>query len=235
MERSIRVFALESALKKKALSRKDLVCSLGVSDETIEKIFKTKRLSLKRFLKICQKLNLTFHDLLSVSFSPSDHQESGPLTMDQEHYFCQNTKALCFFDLLVQSNDLKTTQFMMNLDKRETEERLNQLKEWGVLKKTDSQIINFPHGRVIPLQEEGPLKKVLTLKAKDEIEDCEDGALMDSYKLALLKTSELSRSSILKHLEDLTPLILEEEETQPMIDRFFTQFGLFSTICVQTF
>ena len=39
MERSIRVFALESVLKKRALSRKDLACSLAVSDETIEKFF----------------------------------------------------------------------------------------------------------------------------------------------------------------------------------------------------
>ena len=67
--------------------------------------------------------------------------------------------------------------------------------------------------------------------AIDELDDCENGSLMDSYKFALVNSPESAKPAILRRLEDLIQLSLEEESIQMMIDRLFNRFGLISTIC----
>ena len=229
MERSIRVLALEAALSKRSMSQQEMAHALNVHYETIEKIFRTKIVSLDRFLKICQKLDLTLRDLLLEDF-PSV-KETVYLTIYQEDFFCENTKALCFFDLLTQSNNISAAQSIMKVDKKETEELLNQLSDLGTIAKVYPNSVDFSYGRPIHLQESGPLKKYLTLRAIDELDDCENGSLMDSYKFALVNSPESAKPSILRRLEDLIQLSLEEESIQMMIDRLFNRFGLISTIC----
>lgn len=123
--------SLRAHLKAQQITYSDLAQSLGLSEQTVKRIFVQHDCSLERLEQICDILQLGMRDLLRSSPRPRKFIQH--LTLRQEEQLVQNKKLLLVA--------LATTTFWteadmlqhLKLTKAEYEDQLRQLHKMGFL------------------------------------------------------------------------------------------------------
>lgn len=123
--------SLRSHLKARQLTYKHIALDLGVSEQTVKRIFVQQDCSLERLEEICELVQLDMRDL--VRSSPRPRKFIQHLSLQQEAQLVHNKKllmvAICTMSLWTREDMLEHLQ----LSEPECEDLLRQLDKMGFL------------------------------------------------------------------------------------------------------
>ncbi|MGV0960702.1 MAG: helix-turn-helix domain-containing protein [Limnohabitans sp.] len=123
--------SLRSHLKARHLTYRHIAEKLGVSEQTVKRLFLQQDCSIERLEAICELLQLDLRDL--VKSSPRPRQFLQQLSLKQEELLAQHPRLLM---VAVCAMSLWTFQDMvqhLNIPQAETEDLLRQLDKMGFL------------------------------------------------------------------------------------------------------
>jgi len=95
------VSTLKRCLKIKGLTYSDLALEMNLSESTVKRLFSSNKLSMQRFERICQVLELSIYDISKMARSEIDGEVSNLLTNEQEQVLADNLDLLIGFHLLL--------------------------------------------------------------------------------------------------------------------------------------
>lgn len=100
--------ALKLALKAQGVTYRDVAYRIGVSEQTIKRLFKDKDCSLSRLSEVCQAINISLYDLLEVAREYSEPMAK--LSDEQEAYLAENPSHFYFLFFLMSGYSLEAIQ-----------------------------------------------------------------------------------------------------------------------------
>src|SRR4051794_10582043 len=100
--------ALKQVLKARKLSYRQLAASISVSEATIKRLFTGSECNVGRLVEICDALNVSFFDLMSLA--NSDDFTAHHLSAEQDKFFSRNPKYYFFLRMLQKGVPLKKAQ-----------------------------------------------------------------------------------------------------------------------------
>ena len=100
--------ALKLAFKAQGVTYRDVADRIGVSEQTIKRLFKDKDCSLSRLSEVCNAINISLYDLLEVAREYSEPMAR--LSNEQESYLASHPSHFYFLFFLTSGYDLDTIQ-----------------------------------------------------------------------------------------------------------------------------
>lgn len=95
------VSTLKRCLKIKGLTYSDLALEMNLSESTVKRLFAGNRLSMQRFERICQILELSIYDVSKMARNESDGEDPHMLSNQQEQALADDLDLLIGFHLLL--------------------------------------------------------------------------------------------------------------------------------------
>lgn len=106
--------ALKLALKAQGMTYSNVAERIGVSEQTIKRLFKDKDCSLSRLTEVCDAIDISLYDLLEVAKEFSEPLIS--LSLEQETWLASHPSHFSFLFLLTAGYKTKDIQTRYNLD-----------------------------------------------------------------------------------------------------------------------
>ncbi|MGX9419383.1 helix-turn-helix domain-containing protein [Vibrio sp. WJH972] len=100
--------ALKLALKAQGITYKDVANHIGVSEQTIKRLFKDRDCSLSRLSEVCDAINISLYDLLEVAKGYSEPLVR--LNGQQEEFLASHPSHFYFLFFLVSGYSLDAVQ-----------------------------------------------------------------------------------------------------------------------------
>lgn len=132
MESQIVITALKRVLKSKGLNYGDLANMLGISRDSIKRIFSQGTLTLDRLIKICNFLGMNFQDLsllMDVEYEANEYFFS----LEQESFFAENFNYLFFYQLIFKYDSVKDLAKDYDLNDQTIVKILSKLDEFELV------------------------------------------------------------------------------------------------------
>ncbi len=151
--------ALKQAFKARGVTYKDVAERIGVSEQTIKRLFREKDCSLSRLNELCDAINISVYDLLDIS---RQHSESATkLTDQQEEFLRDNPSHFSFLFFLTAQYSLETIKSRYELSEVTTFRYLRDLDKQGFIElSANNQFRLLIEGRIL-MQLDGPLGEVV--------------------------------------------------------------------------
>jgi transcriptional regulator with XRE-family HTH domain len=213
---------LKRYLKAKGITYNILAEKMGLSEATIKRLFAKQSFSLLRLEKICNILDLDFHDLAMMMKQDSQNR-SKILSTDQEYVLAENPKLVTFFYFLVNG---------WSLDQIILEYEISKTEATGFLVKLDNlKLIEWqPGGRIRVLvsknifwQENGPLWNLYQKKIQKDFLDYPFDNANDRLIFSPGQFSEASLREIRKTIDKLVRQyneLAEMDSALPINERY---------------
>ncbi len=128
MESQVVINILKRVLKSKGLNYGDLAQMLGISRDSVKRIFSQGTITLDRLIKICNHLEVDFHDLNLLM--EIDHAlKEFEFSTEQELFFAKNFPCLIFYRLIFTYDSIKDLARDYDLDENTITKILAELDE----------------------------------------------------------------------------------------------------------
>ncbi len=203
--------SLKAHLKARNLTYQDTALALGVSEQTVKRIFIQQDCSLERLEEICDLIQLDLRDL--VQSSPRQRKNIQQLTYPQEAELAQNKKllmvAVCTMSLWPHEDMLQHLQ----LSPLECEALLRQLDKMGFLDLMPGNRIRLRVAREFAWIVDGPIMRMVKSMAGDYFDHLFEGE-GEILKIINVRMSRPSAKKFRARLEK----IAEEYADQVAID-----------------
>ena len=202
---------IKAHLRARGITYKDLSKELGISEQTIKRIFATCDCSLERLEGICALLHIELRDLIKTSPRPKKLIER--LTYDQEIEFAQNKNLLM---VAICTMGLWSYQDMLDhltLSVKECVLLLNRLDEIGFIELRAHQRYRLLVAREFSWIVDGPIMRMVKGMAGDYFNHLFDGE-GELLKIINVRISPQSRKKLKSKLE----LIAQEYADQVSAD-----------------
>jgi len=218
------VNTLKATLKLKGISYNDIAKMLKLSEVTIKRSFSRKAFSLERFLQIldCCKIQLSDLNNLAKERSKSPHQ----YTEAQETYFTKNLDCLFYFDLLIRYGSPTKANKAARISKNQAQKFLLDLDKIDLIQLGLNLKVKFHRGRDVIWRKNGPLRKTLLQKAKNEFLKSNFEGSDQLFNFSLLDLSEESAKRVSLIVNESLKQINLEAELNQYLDIHKKRFGL---------
>lgn len=100
--------ALKLAFKAQGVTYRDVADRIGVSEQTIKRLFKDRDCSLSRLSEVCHAINISLYDLLEVAREYSEPMAR--LSDEQESYLASHPSHFHFLFFLISGYELDDIQ-----------------------------------------------------------------------------------------------------------------------------
>lgn len=151
--------ALKQAFKARGVTYKDVADRIGVSEQTIKRLFREKDCSLSRLNELCEAIDISVYDLLEIS-----RQFSEPvarLSEEQEIFLRDNPSHFSFLFFLTVEYSLETIKSCYGLSDVTVFRYLRDLDKQGLIElSANNQFRLLFEGRIL-MKLTGPLGEVV--------------------------------------------------------------------------
>ncbi len=151
--------ALKQAFKARGVTYKDVAERIGVSEQTIKRLFREKDCSLSRLNELCDAIDISVYDLMEIS---RHHVEPATkLTNQQEEFLRDNPSHFSFLFFLTANYDLETIKSRYQLNDVAIFRYLRDLDKQGFIElSANNQFRLNIEGRIL-MKLAGPLGEVV--------------------------------------------------------------------------
>ena len=132
METQVLIDRLKKALKLKGVNYSELAGRLGISANSVNRIFYQGTFTLDRFLKICDLIGVTLQDLLQMGDVDLGRRDT-QFSIEQEEVFASNPIHLSFHNLLWTYDSPNELAKDFNIDDITLGKLLSQLEKMNLL------------------------------------------------------------------------------------------------------
>src|SRR5689334_6575038 len=98
-ERAAIVETLRQVLKRKRLTYARAAAALGVSEQTVKRLFAGEDFPLSRLMALCELAEISVFDLMALA-RQDDAEKTFQLSLEQEEYFAAHPHYFLFFNEL---------------------------------------------------------------------------------------------------------------------------------------
>ncbi|WP_157496819.1 helix-turn-helix domain-containing protein [Hahella ganghwensis] len=151
--------ALRRALKAKGMTYRQLGNELGISEATVKRMFREQDCSLSRLTQICNLLNISVYDLMSVA--QQQEESTTPLTPQQEQYLATHPGHFAFLLCLLQRQSPDQIQSRHQLTDRCVFYYLRDLDRQNFLELAEHNRFRLKVGPQVRWSLQGPLQQKL--------------------------------------------------------------------------
>lgn len=123
--------ALKLALKARGLTYQDVATHIGVSEQTIKRLFREKDCSLSRLTDVCSAINISLYDLLTVAKEFSEPMVS--LSREQEAWLASHPSHFHFLFFLTSGYNTEDIKSKYQLDDLQLFKYLKDLDQQNLL------------------------------------------------------------------------------------------------------
>lgn len=122
---------LRRILKKKNMTYAVIAQEIGVTEVTIKRFFTGDDVSLKRLLQICDAVDMTLADVMTLALGKTENTFT--LTEDQEQFLAENEDTFYFFTLLLEGMGLSQLKANYHLSDSQIQHFLQNLEQLDLL------------------------------------------------------------------------------------------------------
>ena len=218
--------ALQTALKSRKISYRQVAERLDVSEKTVKRLFRDKDCSLSRLSKICDVINLSLHDL--IDFSKVYSEQLICLTEKQESFLRNNPHHFSFLFLLTVGHTAEQIQtqnalsnislfrYLRDLDKNGFIELAEKNRYRLLVKGKLLVALHGPLHKVIRDQNAKFLQYVIDNDGKDRISFQATFRYMSEQTLSSLNQDMAALSNTYKKLAHQDEAILSRDKLIPV-------------------
>lgn len=151
--------ALKQAFKARGVTYKDVAERIGVSEQTIKRLFREKDCSLSRLNELCDAIDISVYDLMEIS---RQHSEPATKLSDQQEEFLRdNPSHFSFLFFLTAEYSLETIKSRYQLSDITVFRYLRDLDKHAFLElSANNQFRLLIEGRIL-MKLAGPLGEVV--------------------------------------------------------------------------
>jgi hypothetical protein len=175
---------------------------MKVSESTVKRWFSRGGLSLEQFSKILEITHVEFQDLGKLLDSYSE-TETHVYTHQQEAYFVANPLGHSFFNLLLRFESLSRVKKRLKLPDRSATRILRDLEKVELIGWMPNDRIKFLTSKKTAWRKDGPLRKQLLEKAKQEFLRSDFSGTASSFRFLNTPLTEKSVSALIMQISKI--------------------------------
>lgn len=156
---------LKFILRQKGVGYKQLSQDCGIPLSTLKKIFSGRDASLKKLIKICRSVNISFLDLLEVA-RHNKKEHIFEFTQEIEDFFVKNATYFLFFHKVYhEKRMISEAQKELGLDDLSAQKIIKKLISMKLIKSTQGDRLIFNLDGGVKYLESGPLNTLILKKS----------------------------------------------------------------------
>lgn len=151
--------ALRMAVKAKGLTYRDLADKIGVSEQTIKRLFREKDCSLSRLTEVCDAIQVSVYDLLEVARDFSE--PTFRLEDDQEAWLVEHPSHFSFLFILTAGYQLDDIRRAYGLDELTIFKYLRDLDRQGLIELSANNQFKLKVEGKLLMKMDGPMSNLV--------------------------------------------------------------------------
>jgi transcriptional regulator with XRE-family HTH domain len=210
MDQTILVIdVLKKLLKSRGIVYQDLARELKLSLPSVKRLFSKGDLTLTRLNDICRVIDIPMSEVFKLIDSEVS-SEPQVLSDEQERFLARNPDRLAYLELLLNEMTPKQIEREFGLKEQTTVKILAELDKWGLIEWNPKNRVKIKGAKMIKLQPNGPLRKLIKdkgIKAFLDDEFSQDSELQD---FVTFKATEETLKKFNKELKALINKTLKD-------------------------
>jgi DNA-binding Xre family transcriptional regulator len=161
MKQQLLVEKIQTILKDRGLSYRDVALSLSLSIPSIKRIFSKKQITLENLLEICKLLDIAPSDLFFEA--EQGRLKTFRFSKEQEHFFAAHPHYLAYFYQIRGKRTPAQIKSQFGLTDKSSAKYLKKLKEFGLVRFDGRKFVSTVEG-AISWDDDGPIGKIYSAK-----------------------------------------------------------------------
>ena len=214
-ERSSLFTTLKQVLRAQGIQYKELAEMIGMSEPTVKRMFQEQDCKLSRLLDICDKIGLSFSELVEINSSNPPPPILLPLETEQK--IAAEPGLFAFFILLINHFDVDQIARQNGLEEVDCYQYLRALEKLQLIRLGRENTVHFIAPRPLRWRLDGPLHQMLVSVNREFI-----AASMDNHHKQghpFYSTSRMLSAPSIKQLQDDIDALYQSFHKQATLDQ----------------
>ncbi|MDI3324640.1 helix-turn-helix transcriptional regulator [Pontibacterium granulatum] len=214
-ERSSLFSTLKQVLKTQGIQYKELAEMIGMSEPTVKRLFQEQDCKLSRLLEICDKIGLSFSQLVEINGSNPPPPTLLPLETEQK--IAAEPGLFAFFILLINHFEVDQIAHQNNLDEVDCYQYLRVLEQLDLIRLGRGNTVHFLTPRPIRWRLDGPLHQMLVTVNREFIATSMENHHKQGH--SFYSTSRMLSEPSIKQLQDDIDALYQNFHKQATLDQ----------------